>query len=187
MPSLLELPATPEPGVIHVVVESPRGATSKIKFDETLEVFTLSRPLPLGIAYPHDWGFVPGTRAADGDPVDALLWSEGTSYPGLVVRAIPVALIKLEQNRKSGRGRERNDRILAVPENAPRNRLRAVRDLPDRVRDELERFFIDATYFEKKAPRVLGWEGAAQALALVDRSRPHASRGAGGARRRRRR
>ena len=59
-------------GGFHVVVEAPRGATLKLKHDPELDVMTGHRPLPLGFAYPYDWGFVPGTRAADGDPVDAL-------------------------------------------------------------------------------------------------------------------
>src|SRR3954470_7515597 len=138
MASLIRLPASPEPGIIHVVIESPRGATAKIKYDENLEAFTLSRPLPLGMAYPHDWGFVPGTRADDGDPLDVLLLSEGTSYPGLVVRSRAVAVIELEQDARKG-GRERNDRLVAVPEKAPRVQVRGPDDLPPRVRQELER------------------------------------------------
>src|SRR4051794_36783772 len=114
MGSLVQLPASPAAGLIHVVIESPRGATAKIKYDETLEAFTLSRPLPLGLTYPHDWGFVPGTLADDGDPLDVLLLSEGSSFPGMVVRSRPVALIELEQDGRRG-GRERNDRVVAVP------------------------------------------------------------------------
>ena len=35
------------------------------------------RPLPTGVLNPHDWGVVPGTSASDGDPVDALIFSDG--------------------------------------------------------------------------------------------------------------
>jgi inorganic pyrophosphatase len=159
MPSLLRLPASPEEGIIHVVVDPALGA------------FTLSRPLPLGMSYPHDWGFVPGTRAADGDPLDALVLSEGTTYPGLVLRAVPIALVTLEQDAKSKKGRERNDRVVAVPETAPRNEYRSPDDVPARVRQEIERFFIDVTFFEEKHARVLGWEGPDRALAAVARAR----------------
>jgi inorganic pyrophosphatase len=171
MGSLLALPPSPAPGVIHVVIESPRGATAKIKYDERLDVFTLARPLPLGLFYPHDWGFVPGTLAEDGDPLDAMLLSEGTTFPGLVVRARPVAVLELEQDARRG-GRERNDRLLAVPENAPR----AVPELAPRVKAELERFFLDVTYFESKNARIVGWHGAQDALALVERAQAGRSR-----------
>jgi len=171
MPSLQRLPASPQKGIVHVVIESPRGATTKLKFDPELEAFTLARPLPLGMSYPHDWGFVPGTRGADGDPLDALLLSEGTTYPGLVIRAVPIALVTLEQDAKTGKGRERNDRLVAVAEQAPRTEFRSPGDLPARVREEIEHFFVDVTFFEDKHAEVLGWEGPAQALAAVMRAR----------------
>src|SRR5438045_2223542 len=45
------------------MVESPRGATVKFKYDPAARVMTLSRPIPLGLAYPFDWGFIRATRA----------------------------------------------------------------------------------------------------------------------------
>jgi inorganic pyrophosphatase len=164
------LSASPTDGVLNVVVETPAGATNKIKWEPELESFALSRPLPLGMAYPHDWGFVPGTRAEDGDPVDALVLSEGTTYPGLVIPSRPIAVVRLEQNRKKDGGRERNDRIIAVVASAPRQPLRSVADLPPRVREELERFFLNVVFFEDKAPSLLGWGDAGEAWELVRRS-----------------
>jgi inorganic pyrophosphatase len=172
MGSLLDLAPLPAEGLIHVVIESPRGATSKLKYDGELGAFTLSRPLPLGLCYPHDWGFVPGTRAEDGDPLDALVISDGTSFAGLVLRARPLGVIQLEQDAKGKPGqRERNDRLVAVPEPSPRLAHRSFQDLPVRVREELERFFLDTTYLEHKNARVLGWRGPEEALALVERFR----------------
>jgi inorganic pyrophosphatase len=49
------------------VIESPAGARVKLKYAPDLGGFILSRPLVLGVTYPFDWGFVPGTRAPDGD------------------------------------------------------------------------------------------------------------------------
>jgi len=68
-------------GSLYVMVESPRGSSIKFKYDPAIDRITLSRPLPAGLSYPHDWGFVPSTRASDGDPLDALIAWEGTSYP----------------------------------------------------------------------------------------------------------
>src|SRR6266550_3494541 len=103
-------------GVLQVIVESPRGATLKMKFDAAIGLFRVSRPLPTGFVYPCDWGFVPGTHAADGDPVDAFVWWEPSSFPGVVIGVRPVAVLRVEQkNRRSG-ARERNDRLLTVPD-----------------------------------------------------------------------
>src|SRR5262245_25454473 len=67
--NLLTLPAFASAHAIDVVVESPRGSTVKLKYEPTLEAFGLSRPLPEGLVYPYDSGFVPSTRASDGDRV----------------------------------------------------------------------------------------------------------------------
>jgi inorganic pyrophosphatase len=167
MRNLLSLPASTDDDVLHVVVETPAGATTKIKWDPQLGAFSLSRPLPLGMAYPHDWGFVPSTRAADGDPVDAMVLSEGTTYPGLVIPCRPIGVVRLEQNRKQGGGRERNDRIIAVAASAKRHPLRSADELADRYKEEIARFFVNVVFFEDRAPVLMGWGDANEAWQLV--------------------
>lgn len=164
------LPPRDADGALRVVVESPRGATVKLKYDTALEVMSVSRPLPLGLAYPYDWGFVPGTRAQDRDPVDALLYWDVASYPGVVVACRAIAVVRLEQDSKAN-GRVRNDRIVAVPVKDSRGAaLASPDDLPARVKDELAQFFLSAIFFEPKNPRLLGWGGPDEALRLVTES-----------------
>src|SRR5690349_3475837 len=98
------LPARPSPraGTLHVVVESPRGASVKWKFDPALNAFTLSRPLPLGLTYPYDWGFVPSTRAPDGDPLDAMVLWEQPAFPGAVLPCRVIGPLKVAQDKQGG-------------------------------------------------------------------------------------
>jgi inorganic pyrophosphatase len=163
---LLRLAPRDEAGDLRVVVESPRGSRAKLKWDPALGVFTLSRPLPLGFVYPFDWGFVPGTHAADGDPLDAMILSAAGTHPGVVVPCRPLAVLCVEQNAKEG-GRQRNDRLIVVPvadEAAPG-------DVPPRVRTELETFFGAVAKLARKDVAILGWGSVRDAEALVERSR----------------
>ncbi len=172
--SLESLPALREDGLLNVVVETPRGSTIKVKFDGGSGLMMLSRPLPAGLAYPYDWGFVTGTRASDGDPVDAMLFWDCSSYPALLVPSRAVAVLRVDQADPKG-GRQRNDRLLVVPATSPRfDAIRSVDDVPERTRKELEQFFTAAVAFEGKDVRLLGWGNAADALALVESAIPKA-------------
>lgn len=170
MTDLLHLPARRDDGAFRVVVESPRGSQVKLKYEPEHGVFIISRPLILGLTYPYDWGFIPSTRAPDGDPLDAMLLWETPTYPGVVVPARAVGVVRVEQDGKEGR--ERNDRVIAMPLSSARgDQIRDVGDIAERVREELERFFVVVTGFSKKNPRVLGWGNAREGEELIDRSR----------------
>jgi inorganic pyrophosphatase len=163
------LGAFPSSKSVHVIVESPRGAAVKLKYDARLEAFTLSRPLPEGVVFPYDWGFVPSTRAADGDPLDVMVLWDRATFPGVVLECRLVGMLAVEQNRKKHpTQRQRNDRVFAVPIDAPRqSSLKTVGALPARVKRELEAFFVASTAFENKRLEFLGWSGPAAAERLV--------------------
>jgi inorganic pyrophosphatase len=165
-----KLPLRSPKGAFYVVVESPGGSRVKIKYDPGLRCFMLSRPLVAGLHYPCDWGFIPGTSAPDGDPLDAMVFSDLPTYPGVVIECRALGVIRLKQNRKPPPGRERNDRLIAVPLKMARfASFKKPDDLPLRWRQELEEFFLAATRFEHKAARILGWASAAEGERMVDR------------------
>jgi len=167
--SLERLPARDDEGAVLVVVETPRGAAAKFKYVAELEAVMLSRPLPAGVVYPHDWGFIPSTRAADGDPLDAIILWEGTSYPGIVVPCRLIGVLNVEQTNLGTGARERNDRLAALPVTAPRlEAIQSIFDLPERTRAELERFFLNAVAFEGKNVTLLGWAGPDAAGAALN-------------------
>jgi inorganic pyrophosphatase len=162
-----EIPARTEGG-FHVVIESPRSSIVKLKYEPELGVITVSRALPLGFAYPYDWGFVPSTKAPDGDPVDALVYWDVPSVTGAVLRCRLLGVLRLDQKGEGDR-RQRNDRIIAVPLGHERGvDVASVNDLAERVRDELAHFFTSQVYFMPKDPKVLGWGDAREAERIVD-------------------
>lgn len=72
---------------VDVVVESPRGSRNKYEFDEERGVMRLDRRILGAVAFPADYGFVPGTVGEDGEPLDALALLDEPTYPGIWVAA----------------------------------------------------------------------------------------------------
>jgi inorganic pyrophosphatase len=160
------LPTWADKEHIYSVVETPRGSRCKLEFDPKLKVFTLSKPLFAGLTYPYDWGFVPSTKAEDGDPLDVLIIHDAATYPGLLLRCKPIGVLNVLQT--SGGRKERNDRIFALPERAPfEGELQDIRHLPARAVEELEKFFQATDALEDKKIKFLGWEGPAEAIKAI--------------------
>jgi inorganic pyrophosphatase len=167
MAHLHTLPTFATGDALHVVVESPRGSAVKLKYDASLDAMSISRPLSLGLAFPYDWGFVPSTCGADGDPLDAIVLWDVATFPGVVIRCRALALLEVEQRGSDG-GRLRNDRLILRPSDARREaELPETESLSSRVRAEIENFLVASTTLEGKDARVLGWRDAEAVLNLV--------------------
>jgi inorganic pyrophosphatase len=167
-------------GELRVVVECPRGTTVKLKYESALQTFTVGRALPRGVAYPFDWGFIPGTLADDGDSLDALALHDMGTYPGVVLPYRAIGVVELTQRNVHGR-RERNDRVTALPLWHDRlGELERVTDLPSRLRKEIEQFFLSATFFTGKEPKILGWKNAHKATAVIKAARQQFAKERGG-------
>jgi len=165
MSALFDLEPFDEKGRVRLVVETPRGSAIKFKLDEKHGVFTVSRSLALGVTYPFDWGFVPGTMSEDGDPVDGLCLHGHASFPGAVLPCKGVALVDVDQ--RSEAGRVHNPRVIFLPAWEGAQILDVSEELSDRARAEIETFFLNATLFTDKDARIVGWHGAADAEAYV--------------------
>jgi inorganic pyrophosphatase len=166
MPDFGSLPLRDERGRLLVVVEAPKGSRMKIKYEPKLHAFVLSRAFQLGVAYPYDWGFIPSTCAADGDPLDAMVMFEAPTFPGVVVPIAPLGVVRVVQRDKKGAELKRNDRIVARA--IDDDRWADVKRLPKRVRDELEQFFLTAVEKTEKRVTIEGWGGAKAALKAIE-------------------
>jgi inorganic pyrophosphatase len=175
------LPTFDDDGQLLAVIEAGRGSANKLKFDPGFGVFRLHGVLPLGMCFPYDFGFIPGTRGEDGDPLDILVLMDEAVPPGCVVPCRLLGVIEAEQ-RKMEKPRpkaERNDRLLAVAAKSHRYPgCRTLGDLATEVIDEIERFFV--FYNEQKGVefRPLGRGGVGKAKRLLEAGR-HAHSEAG--------
>ncbi|WAS89768.1 inorganic diphosphatase [Nannocystis punicea] len=153
---------------IHAVIETPAGRRTKYKWDPAQGVFTLHKVLPVGMAFPLDFGFVPGTAGADGDPLDVFVITDEPSFAGCLIRARLLGVITAEQ-AVAGQPPVRNDRFLAVSA-ASRDHepVRRLEDLNPRTLTELERFFVHYNELEGKQFRVLSRLGPEAARSLLE-------------------
>ena len=174
MPNFINLPAFTDDGDVYAVIETPRGSRAKFAYDPKLETFTLSKSLLVGLTYPHDWGFVPSTKAPDGDPLDVMVIHDAATMPGLVVTCRVIGILQVRQ--KSNGKAERNDRLFAVPRHSHSEKgLRDVRDLSEAIQEELEKFFKATDELEDKTLQIIGWKGPKTALkAIMDAAKTFA-------------
>jgi len=155
-----------EDGSVLVVIETPKGSPNKFAFEPRFGTFVLKGVLPAGAVFPFDFGFVPSTRAEDGDPVDVLVLMDAPAFPGCVVPSRLVGVIEAEQTE--GGKTERNDRLLAVAANSAAHRsIRELRDLGPDLVAQIEHFFVSYNEMKGKRFQVKGKAGKKRALTLV--------------------
>src|SRR5437660_12867427 len=104
--------------IFKVVIETPKGSRNKYSFDPDERAFMLKKVLPAGMAFPYDFGFVPSTEAEDGDPIDVLVLMDEPAFPGCVLKCRLIGVIEGEQGDRKKKKKERNDRIIAIQEDA---------------------------------------------------------------------
>ena len=130
----------PDPTILNVVVESPRGSRVKLKYNPDLNVFALSYVLAHESMFPCEFGFIPSTLGDDGDPLDILIQMDAATCTGCVVSARALGVIEAEQTQ--GQETFRNDRIVAVAiAEHERAGLRSLDDISPALPDEIETFF----------------------------------------------
>jgi inorganic pyrophosphatase len=152
---------------IHVVIETPKGSRNKFSFDPGLKIFALKKVLPAGMTFPYDFGFIPSTKAEDGDPTDVLVLMDETAFPGCLVKCRVIGVIEGEQGKK--KDKERSDRIVAIEqENHDYARIKHVRDLGDEFLEELEEFFVNYHQHLGKKFKVLDVKGPAEARRRIE-------------------
>jgi len=154
--------------IIRVVIETPKGSRNKYAFDPEEKIFELKKVLPAGMDFPYDFGFVPSTKADDGDPVDVLVLMDEPAFTGCVLKCRIIGVIEDEQGDK--KDRERNDRIVAIEkENHSWADIRHIDDLGKQFREELEEFFVNYHKLSGKEYRVIGVKGPAAARKYIEK------------------
>lgn len=154
-------------GKIQVIIETPKGSRNKYAFDVEQRVFALTRVLPAGMTFPYDFGFIPSTKAEDGDPTDVLVLMDEPAFPGCLLMCRVIGVIEGEQGKK--KKAERNDRIIAIEEaNHSYAYVRHVKELGKKFVKELEEFFVNYHELQGQKYRILDVKGPGEARRRID-------------------
>jgi inorganic pyrophosphatase len=139
----------------YVVVETPKLSRNKYKFDNDLKVFRISTVLPEGSLFPYDFGYLPATIGDDGDPLDALLFMDAPAFPGCVIEARVIGMLKAEQTEDGET--VQNNRILAVCDDSIQYRkVVSVNQLDECLLRQIEEFFVQYNRLSGKEYKPLG-------------------------------
>lgn len=151
---------------VHAVVETPMGSRNKFKYDEELGCFKLAGLLPQGMVFPYAFGFVPRTRAEDGDPEDILIIVDEPVPQGTVVPSRLIGVIEAEQTEDGKK--TRNDRLIAVAAHSHEHSdVTSLKDLNKKLIDEIGQFFVNYNKERGKQFKVLAQRGPNQAWKML--------------------
>jgi inorganic pyrophosphatase len=150
------------PSEVYAVIECPKGTENKYEYNVQKKAIVLDRVLYSAVHYPGDYGFIPRTLDDDGDPLDILVLVTSPTFPGCIMAARPIGLLRMEDEETC------DDKILAVPISDPRFQEYLDLDrVPQHILREIAYLFQTYKLPENKKVQVLGWEGAAAAREII--------------------
>lgn len=156
------------PNDINVIIEIPQGGHPvKYEMDKNSGAMFVDRFLHTSMIYPGNYGFIPHTLSADGDPCDVLVITQIPVIPGAVVRCRPIGVLMMED--ESGN----DEKILAVPVDSLHpfyTGIKTYTDLPKILIQQIEHFFRRYKDLEVgKWSAVTKWGGPEEAKAVISK------------------
>lgn len=160
------LPGDSVPDNVNVIIEIPtHGEPVKYEVDKETGAMFVDRFLATAMRYPCNYGYIPQTLSADGDPVDVLVLTPRPLISGSVIRCRPVGVLEMEDEAGD------DAKLLAVPIDKLTGIYRDIASFRDVNRETLEQishFFEHYKDLERgKWVRVIGWADVDRAKAEI--------------------
>lgn len=150
----------------NVLIEIPQGSQEKCEYDEELDDFKLNFTFWGDCKFPHDYGFVPQTKAGDGDNLDVIVLSPTPLKRGNVVVCRAVAVLETID-----RG-EVDDKLVAVPIACKEyEKIQSADDLPKDFEKTYKEFYKLVGIQKKKVIEVEGLASKEKAIEALNKSR----------------
>jgi inorganic pyrophosphatase len=166
----ISMPAVdPVSGHLNVIIETPKGSRNKYKYDQQHHVFSLSKVLPTGTTFPYDFGYIPSTKGQDGDPLDVLVLMDEVVFPGCLITARLIGVIKAEQTEDDEK--IRNDRLIAIASHSrEQQNVESIEQLDGYLIEGIEHFFTSYHEFDGETFTPLARLGPGKAQKIVDKA-----------------
>ncbi|GJI98394.1 inorganic diphosphatase [Duganella sp. BJB488] len=154
------------PNDFNVIIEIPMNADPiKYEVDKESGAIFVDRFMGTAMHYPCNYGYVPNTLSADGDPVDVLVITPFPLIPGVVVRCRPVGVLKMTDEAGE------DAKVLAVPVDkvlSIYSHWQKPEDLNELRLRQIQHFFEHYKDLEKgKWVKIDGWYGPEEAKAEI--------------------
>src|SRR3954452_230163 len=166
---LSSMPPRSGDGELRAVIESPQGSRNKLSYSAELRTFEMGSSLPAGMTFPFDFGFIPGTQAEDGDPLDVLVLMDAAAYPGVIVPIRLLGVIEAEQRDGDGKPYRNDRRICIAVESTERGEVRRLAALEPHLIEQIQSFFVTYAGLSGKEFKALRIRGPTPARRRVDR------------------
>ncbi|MEO6224662.1 MAG: inorganic diphosphatase [Sphingomicrobium sp.] len=152
----------------QAIVEAPAGSRVKVYYDPKSHRFRVGKFLPLGMAFPFDFAFVPSTLGGDGDPLDLLILPEASLPVGSIVTVRILGILEAEQQKPNKRAK-RNDRVIArLTESRLFAKVEHISALGDRFVEEISTFFATYKKLRGQSYKVINVGGPERAADLIE-------------------
>ncbi len=151
-------------GIIHTVIEIPKGSRNKIEWNRELACFELDRVEPAIFAKPCNYGFIPQTKDEDGDELDTLVITDESLPTGVFTKAKIIGILNFEDDG------EMDHKVICVPadDRNTKDAINSLEDLDEGLKTQIEHHFTH--YKDLKKPgstKVLGWGTIEDAKACI--------------------
>lgn len=156
-------PGAAAPEEFLAVIEISKGGKVKYEVDKSTGALKVDRILYSSVVYPANYGFIPRSLGADGDPLDVLVLMQEPVLPLSLLRAKPIGMMMMEDQGLS------DEKILCVHLDDPEYKgYDHIDELQTHRLAELHRFFEDYKKLEQKEVTVEEFVGPVEAIRTVD-------------------
>lgn len=154
------------PDYVNVVIEVPMNADPvKYELDKESGAIMVDRFIATPMYYPCNYGFIPHTLSADGDPADVLVVSDYPIIPNAVIAVKPIGVLIMEDEKGM------DEKIIAVPAkklNSVYEEVEEIDQLPQGLVNRIKHFFEHYKDLEKgKWVKIKGYENSQSAKKII--------------------